>query len=184
MIARGPVRPCPGPGDCDINRTVTTAREPALKKLIMLALLLSLAATAAAQTVYRWVDADGVVHFGTQPPRGVDATLVDTASHSGGLGVSAEEIRGGGNETTTAGEAPLSYAEQRRRDRAERHAAAREEQSERQSKCANMQRQRAALEPSPRVIIEDENGNPVRMADEDRLAKLEEAKKYLSENCQ
>jgi hypothetical protein len=145
---------------------------------------LALATSAVAQTIYRWVDAEGVVHFGAEPPRGVDATLVNTSAPSGGLGVAAEDIRGPGVKATAQGtETGISYAEQQRRERAERQQKARQKQAERQSRCAAMENQLAVLEPSPRVLIEDENGNPVRMDDNDRLARLEEARKYLSENC-
>jgi hypothetical protein len=152
--------------------------------VVGLVLSLALATSAVAQTIYRWVDAEGTVHFGSEPPKGVDATLVNTSAPPGGLGVAAEDIRGTGGEATAQGTDPnISYAEQQRRERAERQQEARQKQAERQSKCAAMENQRAALEPSPRVIIEDENGNPVRMDDNDRLTRLEEAKKYLTDNC-
>lgn len=155
-----------------------------MKKIIVTALLLALSAPAIGQTIYRWVDREGVVHFGAQPPKGVEATLVSTAGASGGLGVSAEDIRGQADPSATAGSKPeVSYAEQRRRERMQRQEEVRKLQAERQGKCAEMERQRAALEPSPRVIINDEDGNPVRMDDNDRLERLEEAKKYLAENC-
>lgn len=155
-----------------------------MNKLIVATLIIgmTLSAAAGAQAVYRWVDKDGVVHYGARAPEGVEATLVNTASPPGGLGVSAEDAKGP-QDGPPVGEPEISYAEQRRRERAERREKAMQEDSERQSKCAAMERQRAALEPSPRVIIADADGNPVRMADEDRLAKLDEAKSYLSANC-
>lgn len=155
------------------------------RNIFIFTLALTLAAGAGAQTVYRWVDGDGVVHYGARPPQGVEATAVNTAAASGGLGVAAEEIRGGaGQAAGTAGEPEISYAEQRRRERAKRQQEAMQQDAERKGKCAAMQAQRAALEPSPRVIVRDAEGNPTRMDDNDRLAKLEEARKYLAENCQ
>ena len=154
-----------------------------MRKLTVFMFLLALAASASAQTIHRWVDSEGVVHFGAQPPQGVDATPVNTVAPGKGLGVAAEDIRGTKNPATENGEPQVSYAEQKRRERAERQQEAMKQNAERQRQCAVMERQRAALEPSPRVIIEDESGNPVRMDDNDRLTRLSEAKKYLEENC-
>jgi glutaredoxin len=57
-------------------------------KPIVLAALVALAAGAAsAQTVYKWTDKDGKVHFGDQPPSDRDAT----AQRIQGGGPSSEE---------------------------------------------------------------------------------------------
>jgi|SRR5690349_24753499 len=64
-------------------------------KPIVLAACIALAATAAqAQTVYKWVDKDGKVHFGDTPPSDRDAT--------------AQRIQGGG----ASSEEQVSYATQ------------------------------------------------------------------------
>ena len=169
----------------EVHRKRKDARLNA-RILTVFSIALSLAGTSAAsaQTVYRWTDADGVVHYGTWAPDGVDATLVNTTSAFGGIGVSAEEVSPTDPQAGAEGEDPeLSYAEQRRQERAQRRADAMQENAEREAQCAAMRRQRDALEPSPRVIIKDADGNPVRMSDEDRLAGIEEARQYLSENC-
>jgi PAS domain-containing protein len=159
-----------------------------LNKYIIMALTLalSLAITTGvqAETIYRWVDSDGVVHYSGNPPDDVDAKPVDPQTPSGGLGVPAADINPQAPTDAAAQEPEISYAEQRRQERREQREKALKDNAERERKCAAMRQQRAALEPSPRVIIRDENGNPVRMNDEDRLAKLDEAKKYLQENCQ
>lgn len=155
----------------------------AIATLVSLGICLSSAAPAAL--VYRWVDDDGVVHFSGDPPAGVDAAVVDASMPSGGLSPSTPyEDAAAGGEVAESEEPELSYAEQRRQERAERREERRAENAERQRKCAAMRKQRAALEPSPRVIVRDEEGNPVRMSDEDRLAALQEAKTYLAEHCE
>src|SRR5690606_13653573 len=42
-------------------------------------LLLSLSVSAMASEVYKRVDAQGVTHFGSQPPQGQDATQINTS---------------------------------------------------------------------------------------------------------
>jgi len=140
----------------------------------------ALAASGAwAETIYRWVDQDGVVHFDGNPPHGVDATKVGALPESGGLSAPAPATvpAAEGQET------PVSYAEKKRRDRAEKREAAQKSDAEIRIQCAAMKRQRDALEPSTRVIVTDANGNPVRMDDGERLAKLQQAQDYLSKNC-
>jgi hypothetical protein len=46
-----------------------------MRKVWMFPMVLVLASAAHAQT-YRWVDKDGTVHMGNQPPAGVEAALV------------------------------------------------------------------------------------------------------------
>jgi hypothetical protein len=157
-----------------------------LGKRIIITILGCLALGAAlgahAQSIYRWVDADGVVHYGGNPPKGVEATLVTTARDSGGLGM-PDAPQADAPATDVDPQSDLSYAEQRRRERAEQREAQMQARAERERNCAVMRQQRDALEPSTRVLVNDENGNPVRMADEDRLASLEQAKTYLAANC-
>ncbi len=43
-------------------------------------LLISLAATAAHAEIYKWVDEDGVTHYGQKPPAGRDSDEVGTVS--------------------------------------------------------------------------------------------------------
>jgi hypothetical protein len=136
------------------------------------------------------VDKEGVVHYGGKPPAGVTATIISSGGNTSGL---ASDLAETGIEPDAAGTArdsakgdkpeDISYAEQSRRERAARREEQMKANAERNQKCGAMRAQRDALEPSTRVIVSDPEGNPVRMADEERLARLEEAKAYLAENC-
>lgn len=48
------------------------------RTIFMGSLLLALAPTVMAAQVYKWVDAQGITHFGAQPPEGVEASNVNT----------------------------------------------------------------------------------------------------------
>lgn len=48
-----------------------------MRYCVILLLALGIALPAAAAEVYRWTDAQGQVHFGATPPRGVSAERVD-----------------------------------------------------------------------------------------------------------
>lgn len=155
--------------------------------VLLLGLGLGCAFSAGAETVYRWVDQDGVVHFGGEPPADVPSTIVSAGRDTSGLAAPTEPDASSPDGVPATGQPAdkesISYAEQRRRERAQRREEQMKANAERNQKCAAMRQQRDALEPSTRVIVNDENGNPVRMADEDRLARLDEAKTYLAKNC-
>lgn len=50
------------------------------RMILTSSLLLALSASAMASQVYKWVDAQGVTHFGAQPPQGQQATTINTAT--------------------------------------------------------------------------------------------------------
>jgi len=161
--------------------TLCRRQKQVNRRLVIAALLAAglVGGHAGAETIYRWVDQDGVVHFGGSPPQGVHATVVNSPGESGGLSAPVADPK----PVAEDGEEVISYAEQRRRERAEKRDAAQKADVETQQKCAEMQRRRDALEPSTRVIVTGPDGNPVRMDDDERLAKLKEAKDYLEQNC-
>ena len=50
------------------------------RTIFMGSLLLALAPTVMAAQVYKWVDAQGITHFGAQPPEGTNASTVNTST--------------------------------------------------------------------------------------------------------
>ena len=151
-----------------------------------LALALMAPGTQAADEVYRWVDAQGVVHYGDRPPEGVKATVVGVKPNTVQSVKPEPASRPPTGEEAAdpeAGESDLSYAEQSRQERAERRRQQQEEARKLQAECAVMQRQKDWVEPSPRVIVEDEEGNSRRLDDDERLKLLKEANAFLEKNC-
>ncbi|MCO3930281.1 DUF4124 domain-containing protein, partial [Pseudomonas aeruginosa] len=54
-----------------------------MRRMILPAsLLLALSSFAMAAPIYKWVDAEGVTHFGAQPPQGAQATTVYPVSYT------------------------------------------------------------------------------------------------------
>jgi hypothetical protein len=139
----------------------------------------------AAKQIYRWVDEDGVVHFSSRPPDGAQAAVVDASSpDQPPEAAPAPAPAPAESAAETAGEEPeLSYAEQRRQERESRRQQYLEKQRERDAQCENMRRQREWVEPSTRVLVQGEDGNPRRLNDEEREELLNEAITFLEENC-
>ena len=144
----------------------------------------------ADDAVFRWVDEDGIVHFGDRVPEGVNAVEFTLKPNRVEL-TGSETSAGSSPDPETAvdaganarGEAELSNAEQRRQSRAERRQKYTADKQKMESQCETMRRQKEFIEPHPRVLVQDENGNPRRLEDSEREEMLNEANAFLAENC-
>ena len=159
------------------------------KSLSMIAIVLMLVSSSlmAASDIYRWVDEDGVVHFSEQPPANNEATKVDTRAMSFQT-VEAEA------DTITAAESynpvedelveeEVTPAEQIREERATAREVAAAEKERLETNCKNADYIISRLQPTPDVLVTDEDGNVTRMDDNVRLEKLREAQEYAQANC-
>ena len=146
--------------------------------VLIAALTLSTTQTVAEEQIYRWVDKDGVVHFGPRPEGHADATVVelDKAPHN--------DSRSNPEPTSPYATDPQpTYAQELREERAESRKEAAEKQKEMDVLCKNNRDRVAQLEPVTRVMYEQEDGSVIRMDDNDRLEKLAESKAFIAENC-
>ena len=155
-----------------MKRTMTGAATA------LLAILLALPVTAAAQTVYQWVDENGVTVYGERPPPGVKATEV---SVDPGPTVSSPSPYAGSGEAV-AGE--TSRLEQERQERKERARDRAEERERLETACAAARDFVLRVGSRPNVLIEDEEGNVTRMDDAERVRRVEEAEAFIRENCE
>jgi len=150
-----------------------------LKATISFSLLFAMFMLAATDAVakgevYRWVDKDGVIHFDQQPGDHKEAVKIDVQKDVGG------------NEAPAPAAAPEpepSLTQQRRDERAKKRQEAAEQRAANDKVCAQARQRVADLEPSPRVIVENEDGSVSRMDDEKRLELLEDARAYIATNC-
>lgn len=149
---------------------------------VLLAVLATMAPLQlAGEEVYRWVDADGVVHFGDKTSANPDAERVEIQpGGDAGLGAApAVESM----ETDSSYNSQASRAQQQRDERAARRELAAERQRQAASACTEARQRVAKLEPSPRVLEEQADGSVKRMDDDRRLELLAEAKAYIADNC-
>lgn len=159
----------------------------------LVSLVLALATIIAFQqpaqaVVYRWVDDQGVVHFAQEAPPGIKATPVDIR-HNVVSSAPAEPVRsapGKGDipaDSNAPGQEEISYAESRRRERAENRIIRAEEARRTEAACQVMRQQKAQVESGPRVLVKGENGEPRRLLDSEREDLLNEANTFLAANC-
>ncbi len=139
--------------------------------LIVAGFFLSLSANAK---MYKWVDEDGQVQYSQSPPNS---------------DVKVEEIKPPGKVDTESAQKQLEAQKDRanafseKRIEAENETKKAEAEAEQKLKQCEQARARLKSFQRPRVNLLDEDGNRVRAKEEDRLKGLEDAKKYLSDNC-
>lgn len=137
---------------------------------VMIATLLALGSTVAAERVYKWTDENGVVHFSASPPPDQQAERI-TVRSAPPTPVEAPE--------QSAGETPegdlFSEAEQPDNSGIE--------EDNRRKQCQKGRNMIAQIEPRPRVFSVDKDGNRTYLADEERIALLQQARDLVAEHC-
>ncbi|WP_413792652.1 MULTISPECIES: DUF4124 domain-containing protein [unclassified Pseudomonas] len=131
-------------------------------------LLVGLSPISMAGQVYKWVDAQGVTHFGAQPPDGAEATTViksappapkPTAPPSGGV-----------------------IGDQKAIDEQVRKQVA-EQEAQLKAFCEQARTNLAQLQNNPRVR-EDVEGEMRRLTEEERRQRIDETRQQIEEHCQ
>lgn len=142
------------------------------RMILACSVLLALSTSASAGQIYKWVDSQGNVHFGSQPPEGQQAAPVNPNIHQPKL--TAEQSAAKPTETS-------AESEQKAIDEKVKKEVAAQE-AERKKYCESVRTNLAQLENNPRVRVE-ENGEFRRITEEERQAKISESKKLIAENC-
>ncbi|MFJ3053822.1 DUF4124 domain-containing protein [Pseudomonas nitroreducens] len=147
------------------------------RTIFMGSLLLALAPTVMAAQVYKWVDAQGITHFGAQPPEGANASAVNTNS---------AQPKAASNFPPPAAAkptlAPSDDEKQKAADEKVRQEVAQQE-AERIKQCELERTNLAQLKNNPRVRVDDGNGDVRRITEEERQARIAASEKNIRENC-
>lgn len=143
-----------------------------LSAMLCSGMLLFGLASAQASTIYKWVDSQGQLHFGSQPPAGQDSERLTTRSWAPAPPAETE------TQTDTA--VPESKSQQEI-DREVKRQVARE-QEELREYCLNMRTRLAQLKNNPRLMAEIDGQN-VRLSEEERQQRILEAEQQIGEFC-
>ncbi|MBU1666029.1 MAG: DUF4124 domain-containing protein [Gammaproteobacteria bacterium] len=143
-------------------------------------LLLAMLATPAGAEIYKWSDAQGVIHYGDQPPSSTTPTPFNPKTSE------AAEARAAEARRQAADQAARKRLEQEKaREAASKQLAASEEEARR--KAENCQRARANLEmlqrANMRLTTVDSQGRTRDLDAAARQAEIERANQTISENC-
>ena len=146
------------------------------RMIITSSLLLAMSTSSMAGQIYKWVDAQGVTHFGSQPPHGQQATSVNTATPPPAPALSAPT-----SDATQAESAGATDPDQAAIDEKVRKEVA-AEQAQRKQYCESIRTNLAQLQNNPRVRVEID-GEVRRLSEEERQQRIGEAQKSIAENC-
>lgn len=135
------------------------------------ALVLSLGASAHAAQVYKWVDAQGITHFGAQPPEGQAAQPINTQAAPPAPAV--EPVPADLDEK----EAP---SQQEIDEKVKQQVA--QQEAEIRRYCETLRTNLAQLQNNPRVRVE-ENGEVRRLGEEERQARIAETTEKIAKDC-
>jgi hypothetical protein len=161
----------------------------AILPILLCTMALMACQTAASAEVYTWTDENGVVHFSDAPPEsGKSATLeVEEIYRPGSTDAyakPAEPAADASADTSEAAAEPALSAAQQRREQILRERAERQQEAAEAERLCALHRQRVEqMEPARRVFYTDEQGESVRMDDDQRMALIDESKQYLARNC-
>jgi hypothetical protein len=146
---------------------------------------LALAATpllAPAQQVYRWVGPDGVVQYSEHPPAGIDAEPVSvrTGPMAGGNADAAPGTTAGPPASPQPASPPQA-APPPPQPSPEQQA---ERERQRAENCRLAKENLRVLETARRVMGQDPQGNPIRLDDDQRQARLAETRQQIEKYCE
>ncbi|WP_137974872.1 DUF4124 domain-containing protein [Pseudomonas sp. F(2018)] len=140
------------------------------RMILACSVLLALSTGATAGQIYKWVDGQGNVHFGSQPPEGQEAASVNP-------NISQPKV---------APPQPKAAAEsgdkqQETVDEKVKQDVAKQE-AERKKYCEDVRTDLAQLRNNPRIRVE-EKGELRRLNEEERQARIAESEKAIAEHC-
>ncbi|MDB6446717.1 MULTISPECIES: DUF4124 domain-containing protein [Pseudomonas] len=137
--------------------------------LLTASLLAGLSPMCMAGQVYKWVDAQGVTHFGSQPPQGAEATTVIKSAPSPAGKPPAPPTGGAiGDQKVIDQEVKKQVAEQ---------------EAQLKAFCEQARTNLAQLQNNPR-LREEVEGEIRRLTDEERRQRIDETRQQIEEHCQ
>jgi hypothetical protein len=135
---------------------------------LTIGLLIGTSPLCMAGQIYRWVDTQGVTHFGAQPPQGQEATTVVTPASSAGKPPAPEHSNVLGDQQAIDKTVKKQVAEQ---------------QAQLKAFCEQARTNLAQLQNNPR-LREEIDGEMRRLTDQTRQERITEAQKQIADNCQ
>lgn len=143
----------------------------AIRPLAASILLLTALPLLAQNTVYRWTDESGIVHYGATPPLGVEAELVKTGSSNSPSSdgeTSAPGTEAGTAEGETAEpEVKLTPEMQARKD----------------AMCKEERERLASLQKPGRIRMKAPDGSIKYLSMEEVQAEINTTKKVIEDTC-
>jgi hypothetical protein len=130
--------------------------------------------------IYRYIDANGVVTYAQQLPYGVKGEQIRTMAGAASVSVPATAPK-----VETPAQPALSPEQQAMFDNLKKTEAARKEEIARirEANCTRSKDVLERLSTSGRIRVKGPDGEEVKMPEEERQARIEEAQRGIVANC-
>ncbi len=142
-------------------------------------LSLAMMSLAGAQTIYKWVDAEGVTNYGSQPPLGVNAERTATRLH----GANRQTLQTRINNSAEQYTADTARRQENNAQVAKNKVRAKEEQALRSENCEKAKTRKVKYNISRRLYRELENGERDYLTDDELDQERANAQKLVNEWC-
>lgn len=140
------------------------------RMILACSVLLTLSTGATAGQIYKWVDAQGNVHFGSQPPEGQEAASVNpNISQPKTLPAKPPAADKGTHDKQKAAD-----------DKVKGDVA--KQEAEREKFCEATRYNLAQLKNNPRLRVEIQ-GETRRLTEKERQQRIAESEASIKENC-
>lgn len=140
----------------------------------------SLVICAVAQAdVYRWLDANGVVHYTDTPPEGVESVLVPVESRA----TDKQAIASQRKATIGREQAQMLINQEANAEATEEQTVAAEQEAAREKACTDAQARLFSYEHSRRLYRELPNGEREYYTDEEITQAREDANMAVEKFC-
>ncbi len=154
---------------------------------ILLCLLATLSGAAGltvalASEVFTWTDENGIVHYSDRPrDNGASEKVSVQGVYRPGT---VEPAQPASAAQAAPGETPQSAAQQRRERIAKEREERRVAREEKEQMCTRHRSRLEQMEPARRVFVTNEEGESVRLDDDQRMGLIDESKEFIAKNCE
>jgi hypothetical protein len=142
--------------------------------LLVCSLALVSAPVFADTTIHKWVDSNGVTHFGSEPPKNTKSVEVEPRVYA----PSAPAQPAASADKNNAEDKPKEPAAEKPKEMLTISAEAIAAQ------CQNAQQRLQQLEASPRLMTRAADGQMQRVPEEERQKMMDDERARIKENCQ
>lgn len=149
-----------------------------IQRLILLALIaLAAPALASADSVYRWKDENGVVHFGDREPAGRSSERVSVKTGK------SSDSGGGGRLPAREQVQALEESQAERERRQKETAVERARRKQRDARCQTAQANLQAINSNARIRVTEDNEQRY-LSSEEIAEKKQQFEQIVEENCE
>ncbi|TGN38437.1 DUF4124 domain-containing protein [Marinobacter confluentis] len=147
------------------------------RKILALAVcIMVIPASASAQSVYKWTDENGIVHFGDRAPSGTESESVS---------IRTGKRAGSGDSDSASPQQRVQQMDEQAAQSAEREQLSAAEEARQKQRAANCQTARSNLSlirSGSRIRVE-ENGEERYLTEEEKAEKREQFEEIAELNC-